>query len=1104
MIRRAGARSSSASAAARNRAAEPTADIAAVFRSCDADGNGTISREELEQVLRALDPGIWDDRKITTLFEEIDASGNKEIEYDEFVNWAMAGSQVARGLMRNGAQGNQGAAAPEAASEPVGRRRTQRSPMNRSAPTLPAEEPKSRRGSPARQSPSPRAASPRAASPKTASPSAAGDRGRSGGRSPSPSAPAEYGSRIAKMVHIFCQKNAPTGEADWTRMNTGDENGAWYHLNELKDQLAEATEWQLLGGLPVLPAEHAFMVNIGHPVLPPATTSREEGWVSCSTHNATGEVEEGVCQLRVMVVAQMQEIGNKGLLRLFGQTSLAPVNYQVWWRVAPGNNDEGFRADEPLDVVIQSLDIDEVAPDGPMPELPDFLMGHQRKSVRWMAAREQSAEPFIADWYAKRSLNWTFAEDNVTAPKKEEAGKGKEDEQRKNRGRASLGRGPVPLQLEYRMENIYEILGGVLADPVGSGKTATCLSHVALAHGAPMPPAGDWQRSYLVELDATLILCPENVHHQWLAEIEKWEELREALDAFPVYDVATLVKTKLKGSTRTKACVVVAPYSIFQGEEYKKKLASPLSTKPDVWKRKVASSIAQAINGDGQRGLALEAYRWRRVILDEFHELAGLGCRFYAATQVLRFLQSAIRWGVTGTPEELLRSTGSAQRAAKIFHCELNARRSAQRFCEQYYRGSRLELDVRVEHRTVPVRHWGTEAAIYQQYVRDLGVNPASPDWARPWSVEALGKVRQLLQFCSHFSADDAPAMMQTAKNPADAAVALYKHKCAAVTKALLEVESTTMPYEEVLMEDEDLRLPRLQRCIRTFVYESKKKALENTLEENRDLLRQAHEKARDAQRSLQYFDAVWQLATRGNREVECPICFDDFAITDMGLLHCAHTFCLNCIQGAMGAGRTRSAGARCPICRGPLNAGTFVSVQHLRDAFGQTEARQQEESGTRTGWSKYGSKLKGIVETLHQVHGEDETDKVIVFCQWRNLEVKISESLTEFGIPHLRLSPDIDLFERRRVLETFQDPDNTESRVLMLSLDGHASGTNLTCASHVFFVHPMVAATGEQQLAYERQAIGRAARLGQRKTVTVWRFLTTGTVEEHVAGAIA
>lgn len=118
MIRRAGARSSSASAAARNRAAEPTADIAAVFRSCDADGNGTISREELEQVLRALDPGIWDDRKITTLFEEIDASGNKEIEYDEFVNWAMAGSQVARGLMRSGAQGNQARRAPAHTAQP--------------------------------------------------------------------------------------------------------------------------------------------------------------------------------------------------------------------------------------------------------------------------------------------------------------------------------------------------------------------------------------------------------------------------------------------------------------------------------------------------------------------------------------------------------------------------------------------------------------------------------------------------------------------------------------------------------------------------------------------------------------------------------------------------------------------------------------------------------------------------------------------------------------------------------------------------------------------------------------------------------------------------
>jgi len=147
----------------------------------------------------------------------------------------------------------------------------------------------------------------------------------------------------------------------------------------------------------------------------------------------------------------------------------------------------------------------------------------------------------------------------------------------------------------------------------------------------------------------------------------------------------------------------------------------------------------------------------------------------------------------------------------------------------------------------------------------------------------------------------------------------------------------------------------------------------------------------------------------------------------------------------------------------------------------------------------KFGSKLQRIVQALEEVQAESPDAKVIVFTQWRRLEERIGNAFSELDISHLRLSACKDLFETRRVLEHFQDPANNDARVLFLSLDAHASGTNLTAASHVFLVHPMLAATAEQQAAYERQAIGRAARLGQRGKVTVWRFVTSGTVEEEL-----
>merc|ERR1719265_2587605 len=81
-----------------------------------------------------------------------------------------------------------------------------------------------------------------------------------------------------------------------------------------------------------------------------------------------------------------------------------------------------------------------------------------------------------------------------------------------------------------------------------------------------------------------------------------------------------------------------------------------------------------------------------------------------------------------------------------------------------------------------------------------------------------------------------------------------------------------------------------------------------------------------------------------------------------------------------------------------------------------------------------------------------------------------------------------------------WQTNDNSEQFVLLLSLGEAASGTNLTAASHVILLHPMLAPTRELAIGFEMQAIGRARRLGQKRDkVHVWRFVTLGTVEEEI-----
>merc|ERR1712107_643635 len=104
--------------------------------------------------------------------------------------------------------------------------------------------------------------------------------------------------------------------------------------------------------------------------------------------------------------------------------------------------------------------------------------------------------------------------------------------------------------------------------------------------------------------------------------------------------------------------------------------------------------------------------------------------------------------------------------------------------------------------------------------------------------------------------------------------------------------------------------------------------------------------------------------------------------------------------------------------------------------------------------------------------------------------------ALAEVGIPAVQLQGTVS--QRASVINDWQNNQSSETFVLLLSLSQSASGTNLTAASHVVFLHPMLAPTAERAIAYELQAIGRARRHGQQKDVVhVWRFVTVGTLEQ-------
>lgn len=135
-----------------------------------------------------------------------------------------------------------------------------------------------------------------------------------------------------------------------------------------------------------------------------------------------------------------------------------------------------------------------------------------------------------------------------------------------------------------------------------------------------------------------------------------------------------------------------------------------------------------------------------------------------------------------------------------------------------------------------------------------------------------------------------------------------------------------------------------------------------------------------------------------------------------------------------------------------------------------------------------YSTKVVGVVETLLRIRMEEPTAKALVFSNWPSVLVVLQKALVENGISHVMLLSNGAL---QRKLKMFKkNPDIT---VLLMPIALGSKGLNLTEASHILLVEPML------NLGDEVQALGRINRIGQKKETHVHRFMVKATIEQRI-----
>ncbi len=139
-------------------------------------------------------------------------------------------------------------------------------------------------------------------------------------------------------------------------------------------------------------------------------------------------------------------------------------------------------------------------------------------------------------------------------------------------------------------------------------------------------------------------------------------------------------------------------------------------------------------------------------------------------------------------------------------------------------------------------------------------------------------------------------------------------------------------------------------------------------------------------------------------------------------------------------------------------------------------------------------AKLDLALELIDEAIAPNTSDlekphKVLVFSQFTGMLDLVSKSLKDKGVGHMILTGKTQ--RRGELVDAFNV--SQKDHVFLISTKAGGTGLNLASADTVIVIDPW------WNPSVERQAIDRAHRIGQTRTVNVYRLITAGTIEEKI-----
>lgn len=122
----------------------------------------------------------------------------------------------------------------------------------------------------------------------------------------------------------------------------------------------------------------------------------------------------------------------------------------------------------------------------------------------------------------------------------------------------------------------------------------------------------------------------------------------------------------------------------------------------------------------------------------------------------------------------------------------------------------------------------------------------------------------------------------------------------------------------------------------------------------------------------------------------------------------------------------------------------------------------------------------------------KDQGHRVLLFTQTRMMLDILERFMEHHAYNHCRLDGSTPVKERQRLLDKFNDPES-DIFIFLLTTRAGGIGINLSGANRVIIFDP------DWNPSTDMQARERSWRIGQSKQVTIYRLITSGTIEEKI-----